>query len=131
MTRRLGSAGPRAFEAWPDLEIRDDRSGGPFIATVRRKAPATGSGEHVEGTTRKTTQKILSLVAQDPAITWGPPTKAFGLTADGAAPAGPRAARVTARVAVRVAVRVEHGGPGPRRGRHGPAIEVCPVEEAT
>jgi hypothetical protein len=127
VTRGLGSAGPRAFEAWPDLEFRDDRSGGPFIATVRRKAPATGSGEHVEGTTRKTTQKILSLVAQNPAITWDAPTKAFGLTADGAAPAGPRAARVTARGAV----RVEHGGPGPRRGRHGPAIEVCPVEEAT
>lgn len=89
MTRGLGSAGPRAFESWPDLEFRDDRSGGPFIATVRRKAPATGSGEHVEGTTQKTTQKILSLVAQDPAITWNAPTKAFGLTADGAAPAGP------------------------------------------
>ena len=103
MTRGLGSVGPRAFEAWPDLEFRDDRSGGPFIAAVRCKAPATGSGEHVEGTTQQTTQKILSLVAQDPAITWDAPTKAFGLTADGAAPAGPPAARVAARV--------DHGGP--------------------
>jgi ATP-dependent DNA helicase RecG len=35
--RGLGSGVPRALEAWPDIDFRDDREGGLFVATVRRK----------------------------------------------------------------------------------------------
>jgi ATP-dependent DNA helicase RecG len=36
--RGLGSGVPRALEAWPDIDFRDDREGGLFVASVRRKS---------------------------------------------------------------------------------------------
>jgi ATP-dependent DNA helicase RecG len=36
--RGLGSGVPRALEAWPDIEFRDDREASLFVATVRRKS---------------------------------------------------------------------------------------------
>ncbi len=32
----VNSPGKRALEAWPDIDFRDDRDGGVFVATVRR-----------------------------------------------------------------------------------------------
>jgi ATP-dependent DNA helicase RecG len=35
--RGLGSGVPRSVEAWPDIDLRDNRDGALFVATVRRK----------------------------------------------------------------------------------------------
>ena len=40
--RGLGSGIPRAMDAWPHIELRDDREGGLFVATVRRKVGSRG-----------------------------------------------------------------------------------------
>ncbi len=87
--RGLGSGVPRALEAWPDIEFRDDRDGGLFAATVKRKAHAPGEAidEHAQKTTQKaaqkTPQKLLGLIAQDPSVTRQTLAEALGITADG------------------------------------------------
>ena len=62
--------------------VCDDRDGSLFIATVRRKVPAPGALE-LMGTTQKITQKILTLVAQDPSVTRQALATAIAITSDG------------------------------------------------
>lgn len=92
--RGLGSGVPRALEAWPDIDFRDDRDGGLFVATVRRKEVAPGEvvlDEGAQKTTQKTTQKtaqktaqkILDLISEDASMTRQQLAGALGLTTDG------------------------------------------------
>lgn len=64
--RGLGSGVPRALDAWPDIDFRDDREATLFVAVVRRKevaqaerTPGAGSEKHSE----KSSEKILHLLA--------------------------------------------------------------------
>ncbi len=88
--RGLGSGVPRALEAWPDIDFRDDRDGSLFVATVRR--PKLGAGDLAVGesaprttqkTTQKTTQRILTLISEDPGITRQQLAEALEITSDG------------------------------------------------
>lgn len=83
--RGLGSGVPRALEAWPDIEFRDDRDGSLFVATVKRKVPAPGEvvDDHAQKTTQKTPQKLLDLISQDPSVTRQTLAEALGITPDG------------------------------------------------
>lgn len=83
--RGLGSGIPRALEAWPDIDFRDDRDGSLFVATVHRKVvpadlhgdlhgPGTGQVaeqalrvvENLDGVmTRHELQNVLSLGNRD------------------------------------------------------------------
>jgi ATP-dependent DNA helicase RecG len=87
--RGLGSGVPRALEAWPDIEFRDDRDGSLFVATVKRKVLAPGEvvDDHAQKTTQKTTQKtpqkLLDLISQDPSVTRQSLAEALGITPDG------------------------------------------------
>jgi ATP-dependent DNA helicase RecG len=61
--RGLGSGVPRALEAWPDIDFRDDRDGGLFVATVRRKAvPANLRGTPTAQVTAQVTEHVVTLV---------------------------------------------------------------------
>lgn len=63
---------PRALVAWPDIDFRDDRNGGLFVATVRREVLASDDvivDENAQKTTQKTTQKILDIPSEDANIT--------------------------------------------------------------
>ncbi len=63
--RGLGSGVPRALEAWPDIDFRDDRDGGLFVATVRRKAvPANLRGTATAQVTAQVTEHVVALVKQ-------------------------------------------------------------------
>lgn len=83
--RGLGSGVPRALEAWPDIELRDDRDGGCFVATVKRKpvTPGETAAQHTQKTTQKTTQKLFDRIAQDPNVTRQMLAEALGITPDG------------------------------------------------
>lgn len=65
--RGLGSGVPRALEAWPDIDFRDDRDGGLFVATVRRKAPPADLHGNLHGNlhgpgTEQVTDQVLRVV---------------------------------------------------------------------
>jgi hypothetical protein len=63
--RGLGSGVPRALEAWPDIDFRDDRGGGLFVATVRRNAaPADLRGIPTAQVTAQVTAHVLALLEQ-------------------------------------------------------------------
>jgi ATP-dependent DNA helicase RecG len=63
----LGSGIKRALEDWPDISFTDDREGSMFIATIHRKElDDTGLAKK---TSQKTSQKIIELMQNDPAIT--------------------------------------------------------------
>jgi hypothetical protein len=63
--RGLGSGIPRALEAWPDIDFRDDHEGGLFVATVRRKAPpADLRGTPTAQVTAQVAEHVLALVQQ-------------------------------------------------------------------
>ena len=84
--RGLGSGVPRAIEAWPDIELRDDRDGGLFVATVRRRKLNPGDlapDDSTPRTTQKTTQKLLTLISEDTGITRRQLAEALGITSDG------------------------------------------------
>lgn len=88
--RGLGSGVPRALEAWPDIEFRDDREGGLFIVTVRRKeVAASDSAVHddsqrtTQRTTQKTTQKLLAIISEDANITRQQLAETLGITTHG------------------------------------------------
>ncbi len=88
--RGLGSGVPRAIEAWPDIDFRDDRDGALFVATVRRKklgpgdlAAAESAPKTTQETTQKTTQKILALISEDAGVTRRQLAEALGITTDG------------------------------------------------
>ncbi len=61
--RGLGSGIPRATQAWPDIDLIDDRRGNQFKAIIRRPY----AGEAAEGlageTTPQVTPQVLSLLA--------------------------------------------------------------------
>jgi ATP-dependent DNA helicase RecG len=82
--RGLGAGVPRALEAWPDIDFRDDREGGLFVATVKRKPLAPGEAvvENAQKATQ-TTQKLLDLIAQGMNVTRQTLAKALGITPDG------------------------------------------------
>lgn len=59
----LGSGVPRALEAWPDIDFRDDRDGGLVVATVRRKAvPANLRGTPTAQVFAQVTEHVVTLV---------------------------------------------------------------------
>lgn len=76
--RGLGSGVPRALEAWPDIDFRDDRDGGLFVATVRRKAPSAD----LRGTpTAQVTAQVLLLIERlEGELTRSELQEAVGLT---------------------------------------------------
>jgi hypothetical protein len=80
--RGLGSGVPRALEAWPDIDFRDDRDGGLFVATVRRKAPPDNlRGTPTAQVTAQVTAPVLALVQQlDGELTRSELQEAVGLT---------------------------------------------------
>jgi predicted HTH transcriptional regulator len=80
--RGLGSGVPRALEAWPEIDFRDDREGGLFLATVRRKAVAGHMrGSTTAHVTAHVTEQVLALVAQlDGELARGELQEAMGLT---------------------------------------------------
>ena len=59
----LGSGIKRALDEWPDISFTDDRERCMFIATVRRKELGNA------GSAEKSSQKIIELMQNDPAIT--------------------------------------------------------------
>ena len=67
----LGSGIKRALEDWQDISFTDDREGSMFIATIHRKElDDTGLAEKTsQKTSLKTSQKIIELMKNDPAIT--------------------------------------------------------------
>ena len=80
--RGLGSGVPRALEAWPDIDFRDDRDGGLFVATVRRKVPpADLRGIPTAQVTAQVTAHVLALVEQlEGELTRSELQEAVGLT---------------------------------------------------
>jgi hypothetical protein len=61
--RGLGSGVPRALEAWPDIDFRDDRDGGLFVATVRRKVGSADlHGDLAGQVTGQVTGQVAKLV---------------------------------------------------------------------
>ena len=80
--RGLGSGVPRALEAWPDIDFRDDRDGGLFGATVRRKpTPVNLRGTATAQVTAQVTEHVLALVRQlDGELTRSELQEAVGLT---------------------------------------------------
>ncbi|MGE5784984.1 MAG: Fic family protein [Myxococcales bacterium] len=61
--RGLGSGVPRALEAWPDIDLRDDRDGGLFAATVRRKVVSADLHGDLHGpATGQVTEQVLKVV---------------------------------------------------------------------
>jgi ATP-dependent DNA helicase RecG len=63
----LGSGIKSALEDWHDISFSDDQEGSMFIATVHRKELDDAGLE--EKTSPKTSQKIIELMQNDPAIT--------------------------------------------------------------
>ena len=74
----LGSGIKRALEDWPDISFTDDREGCMFIATVHRKE--LGDARLTEKSTQKSTQKIIELMQNDPAITIVDLARSIGIT---------------------------------------------------
>ena len=74
----LGSGIKRALEDWPDISFTDDREGCMFIATVHRKE--LGDARLAEKTSQKTSQKIIELMQNDPAITIADLARHIGIT---------------------------------------------------
>jgi len=82
--RGLGSGVPRALEAWPEIELVDDRERGLFVATVRRKELRAGEACRVtRSTTQNNAQKLLQLLARDPYATRETLAPELGITTDG------------------------------------------------
>ena len=61
--RGLGSGVPRALKEWPDIEFRDDRDGGFFVATVRRRADLRGEATNTGGLAPHVTPHVTPHVA--------------------------------------------------------------------
>ncbi len=74
----MGSGIKRALEDWPDISFTDDREGCMFIATVHRKE--LGDAGLAEKTSQKTSQKIIELMQNDPAITIADLARHIGIT---------------------------------------------------
>lgn len=75
--RGLGSGIKRALDDWPEIEFVDDREANLFISTVNRKeltdVETEDAGEKMLGETlgktpRKTPDKILVLLREDPRL---------------------------------------------------------------
>ncbi len=84
--RGLGSGVPRAVEAWPSIELRDDRDAGNFVVTIPRGGTAEvarGAEQPFRRSTSHTTQKLIDLIAQRPKISRQQLAEALGITADG------------------------------------------------
>ncbi len=87
--RGLGSGVPRAVEAWPNIDLHDDRDGGMFVATVRWETGSTGEQNRgttqtsTQKTTQTTTQKTLELIEHDPGMTRQAMAASLGITPDG------------------------------------------------
>ncbi|MDX2054772.1 MAG: ATP-binding protein [Polyangiaceae bacterium] len=63
--RGLGSGVPRALESWHDIDFRDDRNGGLFVATVRRSpGNLRGRGQVTVGATAQATAQVRELIEQ-------------------------------------------------------------------
>ena len=54
---------PRALEAWSDIDFRDDRDGGLFVATIRRKAAPVDLHGNLHGPgTAQVTEQVIRVV---------------------------------------------------------------------
>lgn len=93
--RGLGSGVPRALDAWPKIDFRDDRDGMLFVATVRRvtrpsaatdgpASPVMGSENSSEKgsekSSEKSSEKILARIAARPSASAREVAMALGLT---------------------------------------------------
>ncbi len=81
--RGLGSGIKRALEDWPDIEFNNDEDGCLFTVTVRRKvlhASEKTSEKTSEKKSLKTTEKILTLMRNDPSITIAALAEAAGVS---------------------------------------------------
>jgi ATP-dependent DNA helicase RecG len=69
--RGLGSGIKRALADWPHIEFTDDREGCLFTVTVHRKELEDSVEPEIstQKSTLKTSQKIIELMREDPAIT--------------------------------------------------------------